>query len=112
MSARRVTAALVILAVAGLAVFAGVSGDTASPPRRTVYTKQLPPGEGQDLVSSTCQTCHSAMLITQQHKDSTGWEKSVTQMEKWGARLVPSDHAIVVGYLLKSFGPAKKAAAP
>jgi cytochrome c5 len=112
MSTRKVTAALVILAALGLAVFAAVSGDMSAPPRKTVYSKQLPPGDGQELVSSTCQTCHSAMLITQQHKDSTGWEKSVTQMEKWGARLVPSDHAIVVGYLLKSFGPVKKAAAP
>ena len=108
MSARRAAAAFLVLGALAFAAFVRVSGDTAAPARRTVYSKQLPPGEGQDLVASKCLTCHSAMLITQQHKDSTGWEKTVTQMEKWGARLVPNDHASVVRYLLRSYGPAGK----
>jgi len=106
MSARRL-AAILLVGVVALPTVARVAG-TPAPARRTVYTKQLPAGEGQDLVASKCQTCHSAMLITQQHKDSTGWEKTVTLMEKWGARLVPEDHATVVAYLLRSYGPAKK----
>ena len=48
------------------------------------------------------------MLITQQHKDSTAWEKSVKQMETWGAPVAPAEHAAVIGYLTQQFGPAKK----
>ena len=107
MSARRLSVALMALAVLGIAASAHVSGDATAPPRRSVYPKEFPTGDGLDLLTSKCQTCHSAMLVTQQRKDSTGWEKTVTTMEKWGARLVPADHAMVVHYLLQHFGPAK-----
>ena len=73
-----------------------------------MYAKQFPAGEGQELVAGRCQTCHSAMLITQQRKDSTAWEKTTTLMEKWSAPLTPDDHATVIRYLLRSFGPATK----
>src|SRR5437867_9773946 len=106
MSARS-TAALLLLAVAAFAVGTYVAGAPA-PARRTVYAKQFPAGEGQELVAGKCQTCHSAMLITQQHKDSTAWEKTTTLMEKWSAPMTPDDHATVIRYLLRSFGPATK----
>jgi cytochrome c5 len=80
----------------------------AAPARQQPYPKVLPPGEGADLVNTNCTLCHSTMLITQQRKDSTGWEKSVQLMERWGARLVPDDHAKVVAYLITNFGPPKK----
>ena len=48
--------------------------------------------------------CHSTMLITQQHKDSTGWEKTVHQMEAWGAPIDTTDHATLVRYLRANFG--------
>ena len=108
MSARRAAAAFVVLGALALAAFVRVSGDTPVPARRTVYSKQLPPGEGQDLVASKCLTCHSAMLITQQHKDSTGWEKSVKLMETWGAPVPPDQHGELIRYLIMSLGPAKK----
>jgi len=106
MSARRILAAALVLGLAGMAVLSSVSGDAKSPTRKTVYPKDLPPGVGQDIVQDKCLRCHSAMLITQQHKDSTSWEKTVTLMEKWGARIVPEDHATVIQYLVTSFGPA------
>lgn len=100
---RRIATALVLGSI-GLAAFASVSGD-APPVRRAAFSKQLPPGEALTLIEAKCLLCHSTMLVAQQQKDSLGWEKTVTLMEKWGARLVPADHQVVIGYLLTNFGP-------
>jgi len=104
MSARRLIAGMLVSGAIALASFAQVSGDASA--RRAPYPKQLPPGEPLELIESKCLMCHSAMLITQQRKDSTGWEKTVHQMEQWGARIVPTDHDRVVAYFLKNFGPS------
>ena len=45
------------------------------------------------------------MLITQQAKDSTGWEKTIVQMEKWGVQMTPAEHDTLRWYLVSSFGP-------
>ena len=100
-------AALALAAGFGLAGAARSAGDGKAS-RRSAYANEFPGGEGKPLADRYCQICHSATLATQQAKDSTGWEKTVTLMEKWGARLVPEDHATVVAYLLRSYGPAKK----
>ncbi len=110
MSARRLIAGALVAGAIALASFAQVSGDGAA--RRTPYAKQLPPGEALELIESKCLMCHSAMLITQQRKDSTGWEKTVRQMEQWGARIVPSDHDLVVAYFVKNFGVGSGTAKP
>jgi hypothetical protein len=104
MFGRKHIAAALVLGSIGLATFASVSGD-ALPTRRTPFAKQLPPGEALTIIEAKCLLCHSSMLVAQQHKDSLGWEKTVTLMENWGARLVPADHQVVVGYLLANFGP-------
>src|SRR5262245_64114390 len=106
MYARRLVAALIVIGAVSLAGLVRVSGDPQSMTRRAAYPKDLPAGPGQELVQEKCLQCHSAMLITQQHKDSTAWEKTVQTMEKWGARIVPSDHGTVIQYLVTSFGPA------
>jgi cytochrome c5 len=105
-STRLASRALVAGALA-LAVAALGAGD-ASPPRRSVYVAKLPPGEGREATERACLMCHSAMLITQQHKDSTAWEKSVKLMEAWGAPVAPAEHAVVIGYLTQQLGPTKK----
>ena len=110
MSARRLIAGALVAGAIALASFAQVSGDAVA--RRAPYAKQLPPGEALELIESKCLMCHSAMLITQQRKDSTGWEKTVRQMEQWGARIVPSDHDLVVAYFVKNFGVSAGAAKP
>jgi hypothetical protein len=45
------------------------------------------------------------MLVTQQAKDSTGWEKSLTTMKTWGAPMTPAEQDTLRGYLLAHFGP-------
>jgi len=104
MSARRLIAVALVASTAGLCAWAAAIGQTKEPTRQAPYTKALPAGKGVDLVQANCLLCHSAMLITQQHKDSLAWAKSVQTMVNWGARLTPSDQAIVVGYLARNFG--------
>ncbi len=110
MSARRLIASALVSGAIALASFAQVSGDAAA--KRAPYAKQLPSGDALELIESKCLMCHSAMLITQQRKDSTGWEKTVRQMEQWGARIVPSDHDLVVAYFVKNFGVGSGTAKP
>jgi|SRR5437867_547500 len=103
-SARRLTAAL-LLSGCAIATLAGAAGD--KPPLRTVYPAAFPNGEGRDIADRACRVCHSAMLITQQAKDSTGWEKTITQMEKWGVTLSPAEHDTLSRYLVARFGPRR-----
>lgn len=94
--------ALVVLAAAALAVAAV----PAAPPvvRRPAYPTELAAGAGRAIAERACLTCHSAMLVNQQAKDSTGWEKTITQMEKWGAALAPAERATLRSYLLERLG--------
>ena len=65
----------------------------------------LPAGSGRALVESNCLICHGAALIQQQHKDSTGWTKTVKQMRGWGSPLTDADESVLIDYLIKSYGP-------
>ena len=73
--------------------------------------RALPPGAGHDIVVGKCLVCHAATMITQQHKDTTGWNKTVTQMIAWGAPVAKNQQAPLVAYLAEHF-PARTAGAP
>lgn len=109
--ARRVTAAGMALASVVFAALTGAPGDTRSAGNRAAYPDTFPAGPGRPIAERACLFCHSPMLVTQQAKDSTGWEKSLATMEKWGAPLTPAEHDTLRGYLLAHFGaraPASK----
>ena len=78
------------------------------PLRRASSAKRLPPGAGRMIAESRCLMCHSAMLITQQHKDSTGWDKTLHQMEAWSGSAPPAERETLMTYLLRHFGPAAR----
>jgi cytochrome c5 len=107
-SRRLVLAALVamvaLVALAALVRPTGSAGDGKSS-RRSIYAEQFPAGDGRPLADRYCQICHSATLVTQQAKDSTGWEKTLVQMEKWGATMAPAEHDTLRRYLLAHYGP-------
>ena len=90
--------------LAGLAASAWSAGD-GSAPRREVYPPRFPDGDGKALAERYCQICHAPTLVTQQAKDSTGWEKTLAQMEKWGIQPTPAEHDSLRGYLVSHFGP-------
>jgi mono/diheme cytochrome c family protein len=97
--------AVAAIGALALASFAALSDESGKP--RPASAREFPPGYGKAIADRSCQTCHSPMLVTQQAKDSTGWEKTIGQMEKWGVKLTPAEHDTLRGYLLVSFGPRK-----
>jgi cytochrome c5 len=72
--------------------------------------RSLPAGEGRDLVVGSCIVCHAATMIAQQHKDTTGWNKTITQMVAWGAQVPATQQATLVAYLAANYPP--RAAGP
>jgi cytochrome c5 len=99
-----IAAALLLLAVAVLAL-ARLPLDTGAGAPRGAYPANFPDGEGRAIAERACLLCHSAMLATQQAKDSTGWEKTLATMEKWGAPVQGAEHDTLRTYLLAHFGP-------
>lgn len=109
-SARRIAAGAIALAALALAGLTGAPGDSRSAGSRAAYPDTFPAGPGRAIAERACLFCHSPMLVTQQAKDSTGWEKSLTTMKAWGAPLEPAEHDTLRAYLLARFGPRKPAA--
>jgi hypothetical protein len=112
MSARRRRARFAVPGVALLLLAAalattGARARKAHPPApggHALYPDHFPSGPGDDIAARSCVICHSAMLVTQQAKDSLGWEKTLTLMEKWGAPVAPGEHDSLRTYLLARFG--------
>ena len=102
---RRVLAGILVLAA--LAPVAKAPGAAAPPARArgAPYPTSFPAGAGQAIADRACLFCHSPMLVTQQAKDSTGWEKTLALMEKWGAPATAAEHDTLRRYLLAHFGP-------
>src|SRR5262245_25451521 len=91
--------------LASLVAAAAWSAGDGKPPRRVVYAGEFAPGDGQPLAERYCRVCHAPSLVTQQAKDSTGWEKTLAQMEKWGIHPTPAEHDSLRDYLLSHYGP-------
>ena len=73
--------------------------------RRAAYRDTFPAGSGREIAERSCTSCHSPMLVTQQAKDSTGWEKTVTLMERWGAPFGRHERDTLAAYLRAAFPP-------
>jgi hypothetical protein len=84
---------------------AGAGHATPNVPAKLAYAATLPDSAGRAVVERWCLMCHSATLITQQAKDSTAWEKTLGQMEKWGVTATPEEHDSLRAYLVQNFGP-------
>src|SRR5262245_25399139 len=110
-SLRLAALAVFVIAFALAALQHGSRGDepTGADPRHP-YSTDLPEGPGRERVQQSCLICHSVMLVTQQHKDSTAWEKTIATMEAWGAPIDSLGHAEARAYLVQHFGPAAKPA--
>lgn len=81
------------------------SDDEGKAARRHPYPLGFAAGPGQTIAQRSCLICHSATLVTQQAKDSTAWEKTIGQMEKWGVKLSAAEHDSLRGYLVAHYGP-------
>jgi hypothetical protein len=107
---RRSVAAALVLASLGLAALGGLPGDSRSAGGRAAAPDTFPAGDGKAIAERACLFCHSAMLVTQQAKDSTGWEKTLTTMKNWGSPMSNSERDTLRTYLLARFGPRPVAA--
>ena len=95
-------ASVVVLVALALLVLGAA---TSPPSRQPAYPRNLPEGAGHGIAQRSCLVCHSAMLITQQHKDSTAWGKTVRQMQTWGVRMSSAEYDSLLAYLTAHFGP-------
>ena len=99
---------MVAVGALGLAAAVAFTAGDGKATRRGVYPSDFAEGDGRSIAERACLLCHSASLVTQQAKDSTGWEKTLVQMEKWGVAMTAAEHDTLRGYLLARFGPRVK----
>lgn len=74
-------------------------------PRKT----QKPQMQGEDIVRTTCVTCHSKRLIDHASKSRLDWEKTLTKMQQQGMPPIPKAFlAPLLDYLVREHGPRKR----
>jgi cytochrome c5 len=108
MFARRIAAFLILVGLVAAAWALGAATPpkhAAAPISHAAYPDTFAAGAGREIAERACMFCHSPMLVTQQHKDSTAWEKTLGTMEKWGLPLSPAEHDSLRTYLLATQGP-------
>lgn len=66
---------------------------------------KLKQGEGQRQIFIHCSICHSLDYIPMNSPflDQAGWEKEVSKMEKYGAKLSPAERKKILDYLNKNY---------
>jgi len=81
--------------------------DDRWPRRLRVYPNDFPAGRGHDLAARACVICHSATLITQQHKDAAAWAKTIHTMIGWGAPMDTVEGDSLRDWLVQEYGPKR-----
>jgi mono/diheme cytochrome c family protein len=94
-----------ILAVIALAAVA------ASAVAQTPEDK-LPPGDGSEVASAKCSTCHSLGRVISQHRTKAAWVDTVSMMTEKGLEVTPAEAEQIATYLTASFGPVPDTITP
>ena len=85
---------IVAMVLAGVAVAAAArSQDTAKAER------------GEQIVNTTCTTCHDTRAVDTQALDEAQWTKQVRAMIEKGAEVKADEVAVLVAYLTRYHGP-------
>lgn len=66
-------------------------------PVETEFGKSSP--EGENLLKKRCTVCHTLDRVSRANKDKTGWQKTVNQMIRNGAKLNDAERQAVIDYL-------------
>ena len=69
------------------------------------WSELLPPGEGKELVMTSCISCHNLKSTVHARKSRADWTKSVNDMIQRGAQIFPEEIEPITAYLSKAFGP-------
>jgi cytochrome c553 len=64
---------------------------------------QLPPGDGRDLMITTCSQCHDPERAAKQRRDLAGFQALMVQMQDNGLQAPQGDLDTIAQYLAKSF---------
>jgi hypothetical protein len=67
---------------------------------------KLPPGEGRDLMITTCSQCHDPERAATQRRDLAGFQALMEQMQGNGLEAPQGDLDTIAQYLAKSFPPS------
>jgi len=94
-----------LVAIAGVAHSQFVRANRRPPTVGKAYPGQLASGVGREIATRSCLKCHSASMITQQHKDAAAWTKTLTQMTTWGVELSDLERDHLRDYLVGHYGP-------
>src|SRR5262245_52247799 len=70
----------------------------------------LPKGPARQVILKSCTTCHGLDAYAKYSLDKTGWEKKIDSMKTKGAVISDEDEAILLDYLVNTFGPSNKPA--
>jgi len=54
---------------------------------------------------SVCVTCHDDDVIRQQRLNRAQWDREISKMTGWGAKVKDEDRAGLLEYLLRNYGP-------
>jgi len=56
----------------------------------------------------TCHACHEGDVIAQQRLTRAQWDREVTKMTNWGARVTPANRNAILDYLANTYGPRRR----
>ena len=65
----------------------------------------LPAGEGRDLLTAACTSCHGLATITAMRDGAAGWKALVYNMVLRGAQLNGAETDKLIDYLAANYGP-------
>ena len=74
--------------------------------------RELPQGEGRDLVAVACSQCHALNVILSVREGPAGWRHHVNNMVLRGAQLTPREAETVIRYFTNNLGPGAGPAYP
>jgi mono/diheme cytochrome c family protein len=80
--------------------------------RQTITAKDLPEEAAKAVLLRSCTECHGIDRVENTRKTAAGWQSSVKDMVRLGARLRPDETPVLVAYLVKHFGLQPSQAAP
>ena len=72
---------------------------------------ELPDGDGKEIATASCQSCHKLTNLTSAHKNTDDWRETVQLMMDRGAEVAPDKVETLVHYLARNFGPKDPAPA-
>lgn len=86
-------------------LFPALAGQAAPAQGSNTANQDLPPGEGKDLLVSSCKGCHALTVVTAQHKTEEGWTDTIVEMRNRGANGSDEEMEKILHYLTTNFGP-------